>query len=120
MEFGGILVIFLVLVIGAVLGWVTFFRVGELRGQVTRLEEDLARLKQQVDQPAPQALSTETPADVSTPLEAAPPAWARRNTSAEPEATEPPAPSGEPARWLSMLIDNWMIWLGGISVALAG
>jgi len=119
-EFGGILVILLVLVIGAVLGWVTFFRVGELRGQITRLEADLARLKQQVDQPAPQTTTPATSTHVSTAEEAAPPAWARQNKSAEPESTEAPAPSGEPSRWLSVLIDNWMIWLGGISVALAG
>jgi uncharacterized membrane protein len=108
------------LVIGAVLGWITFFRVGNLRTQVARLESDLARLRQQVDQPAPQPLSTGTPAAVSTPQEAAPPVWAQREKSAEPETAEYLAPPAESPRWLSMLIDNWMIWLGGVSVALAG
>jgi len=108
------------LVVGAVLGWLSFFRLGELRRQLARLESDLTRLEQQDNQSALQTAIPAEAAYVSTTIKAATTAQPRQQKTPEPAAADPVAPSRDRPRWLSMLIDNWMTWLGGVSVALAG
>lgn len=140
--------------IGAVLGWVAFFR-------VRQLEKDVYLLKQQSRALAPEAKTafdykaqTSTPADSSSPPRTDEP-QPRQPQSAEPqlrtiqsraiqsEKGNEPSPEGPglsqqpetavdnpeqdnrqkkattqkfPAGWQA----NWMIWLGGLCIALAG
>jgi hypothetical protein len=54
-------VISLGLVIGARLGWITFFRTGKLRKQLTRLQQDLDRLQKRPGQAVPRRTTAEKP-----------------------------------------------------------
>lgn len=47
------------------------------------------------------------------------PTASAKTTKLSPRKTSAQTPASRP-NWLSSLIDNWMIWLGGISVGLAG
>lgn len=110
----------LALIAGGVLGWISFFR-------MRRLEERLARLERRDSLSAPPATRAASPA-----------AWAEgpKRTSPEPEPasdSRPASPSADTAAntsaasgpgWLAGLVghlrDHWMVWLGGLSVGLAG
>jgi uncharacterized membrane protein len=108
------------LVIGAVLGWVSFFRLGELRNELDGLREELARLRRQSEQASPPA-SAIPPAPAVAGTAVAEPSFRPPPPQAPPPVARQTAPAPERlARWLESLKANWMIWLGGISVALAG
>lgn len=117
----------LALLIGAILGWVASFRLSRLETAVRRLESRLARQESQWThaarerQPRPGTFE-DTPA--------------RRGSPPRPRPSEPSRPIERPHRTLphsaeeasqSFHVDlnqnirnNWMVWLGGISVGLAG
>lgn len=99
----------LVLVAGGVLGWISFFR-------LRRLEERLARLERHGTRPTPDTPS----ATKKTPTWAEPASRPAAEPRPEPRP-EPPAPT---SGWLSGLFghlrEHWMVWLGGLSVGLAG
>jgi len=104
------------LITGAVLGWLAFFRITGLRGRINSLQRDLNILQQQVSTPAPHSDFTEQPAHTSTTASA----WSKQQENPQPEAVKSAAPASAPPRWQALLVDNWMIWLGGLCVALAG
>jgi uncharacterized membrane protein len=123
MEAGIGLLILVVLgaVLGAALGWVSFFRVGTLRNQVSKLQYELTVLQRQLGQAEPPATaSTTETAHISSTVQTDSPAWPPqpKGRAGKTAATATLPDRGQ--RWLSVLQDNWMIWLGGISVALAG
>ncbi len=115
----------LALMAGGLLGWISFFR-------MRRLEERLARLERQAT-----TLTPDTPAATEKT-----PAWAEPTSrpDAEPRAEPRPEPRPEPpppdtaetpfpgssptSGWLAGLVghlrEHWMVWLGGLSVGLAG
>jgi len=119
--FGFVAIITLGALTGAVLGWISFFRIGSLRNRIERLQWELDKLQRRLDQSAPHARDTTAAAShARTPTPAAPPA--SPSEPPEPrltrrEETRPPTPA---RRLAQRLKDDWMIWLGGISVALAG
>jgi uncharacterized membrane protein len=120
------------LLIGAVLGWIAVLRVGRLESAVERLERQLRSL----DLRAEASLSRPTRAFYETPTPAESPAAPLSPAGTAPESsttTREPAPAPQqPALptaarqpgFLGLLFDsmrrNWMAWLGGISVSLAG
>ena len=144
----GLAVLFaLALGIGAILGWVAIFRVSRLATAIKLLELRLARQEQRTIRPAdtrPREASEppthrptapaapESPAlsdEPRAPLPARPtrPVETERWADAAPTAASA-APGLESAAHASLFIDrlvanirqNWMTWLGGVSVALAG
>ena len=114
-------VICLGLVTGAVLGWVAFFRTGRLRKQLNQLQRELNRLQQQTEQPAPHITAAKKQAKTDTPHIAPTPARDKQPQQSQPTISRPvTTAANEPPRWQTLLLDNWMIWLGGVCVALAG
>ena len=114
-------VICLGLVTGAVLGWVAFFRAGRLRKQLNQLQRELNRLQQQTEQSAPHITAAKKQAKTDTPYIAPTAAGDKQPQQPQPIISRPvTTAANEPPRWQTLLADNWMIWLGGICVALAG
>jgi len=109
------------LVTGAVLGWVAFFRAGRLRKQLNQLQRELNRLQQQTEQSAPHITAAKKQAKTDTPYIAPTAAGDKQPQQPQPIISRPvTTAANEPPRWQTLLADNWMIWLGGICVALAG
>lgn len=148
---GLLLLLAVVVVIGGIFGWVSFFRLNSLSDAYRQLSAEFKQLKQQLSEQSPpsqQSKSSSTDAPVSKPEPKPEPplkpktvtptqstATAKSQTStpvAQPSETltskplpatssspNSPEPADKPT-WFNDLADNWMIWLGGISVALAG
>ncbi|MFK7863876.1 MAG: DUF2339 domain-containing protein [Pseudohongiellaceae bacterium] len=155
MELFGILLV-IALPIGAVLGWVAYFRVGNLQREVKALESHLQLLLQRLEKaesvvatnkvatnevatneaataevapnedvkPAEESIAAATLTQFSSKTEPANPesqnVWRGDSALSEkhvkPEST--PAPAG--FHFFENLRDQWMVWLGGLSVGLAG
>ncbi len=122
---GGLLAV----IFGAVLGCIAFFRMQRIGAQVSRLEQQLAELKTAAINSANQPLSEEPPPRPTDHRPAPPPTEAPEPIR-QPEKTldrrprvavrhEPPIEKPGYTVW-SGLKDNWMIWLGGLCVGLAG
>jgi len=115
-----LLMLLLAVIVGAVLGYVAFARVNVLRERVDALNTELSALKP-IDSPHDivQAEADDNKDDDESWITASP------EFEGEPEVV-PEAVFSTPSkpdfidRFQQHLIDNWMIWLGGISVALAG
>lgn len=126
--------------VGAVLGWVAFFRslsqkrqLLETREELRTLRKKLLRLEQgegpAVVQPVPPVAQAAAPEPVAeAPVAAEPvvpspveprPLPAVAGKAAAKQASLPPKPS-LPPEWLAHLKEHWMVWLGGVCVALAG
>jgi len=112
-----LIIIVLGAVIGAVLGWVSFFQIGALRDQVIKLQRKLGDMQRQLDQTASQSTDAPAPASSAREAIASTPPRQVETRPPHPTQTKPPGPG---QRLLVRLKQNWMIWLGGISVALAG
>jgi uncharacterized membrane protein len=119
------LILFVLFVIaGAVLGWVAFFREKALRQRVSELAEKLSLIESGQVPAAPDTAADDAKADSGwdEPVPAAKESVSEIKSNwanLEPE-NHAPVSSAEPPRWQQHLIDNWMTWLGGISVGLAG
>lgn len=106
---------------GALLGWVSALSLSRMRGQLTELERQIQRLGADLrrvggvavpDQPSASATRVPPEAPVTASAEApasgAGPADAARGGRA-------------PVGWiLARIRDHWMVWLGGLSIGLAG
>ncbi|KTG17244.1 MULTISPECIES: DUF2339 domain-containing protein [unclassified Guyparkeria] len=110
---------FLALLAGGVLGWISFFR-------LRRLEERLARLEAgESAQPTASPTARPTPEPAAEPRRA-PPDWAEGRQQPPPDRPtkrEPATPTDATGRtpgFVALLREHWMIWLGGLSVGLAG
>jgi uncharacterized membrane protein len=132
----------LFLIVGAILGWFAFSRVSRIETVLDRLASRLSALERRATRPS--ATSSATKPTTAPPRtgpeperqgptaasssEAPPPATPRAHApAAEPSPPPPPAsrrPAPAPEGFLAELIDNmrrnWMAWLGGVCVALAG
>lgn len=129
-----VLLLILALIVGSILGWIAFSRSARLERTLDEIGVRLADLERA-------ARRAESPARAAPAVPAVRPASAARIVPPAPLATGPadaappraePEPSpvfsaGRPApapTFVERLVDNvrrnWMAWLGGISVALAG
>lgn len=139
---GGIIAIFLLLslaiLVGSILGWIAFARMSRLQRGFDALAvrlDDLERARYRAESAAARmATAPPTRAAVTPAAPAMPPAAAASAARTEPPRAAPdlqaPVPERPPRPRVSSpsfgerLFDNarrnWMAWLGGISVALAG
>jgi uncharacterized membrane protein len=131
----GIVVIFALLgvftLIGSILGWIAATKANRLETAIQRLEQRTRKLELDINQPRPSAeapgaaaaatISEPTSAPDPVPARARPPAPrpAAREPYTPPPLLRPPLPSLA-ERLIDNFQNNWMAWLGGISVALAG
>lgn len=127
---GIIVTLFLVAIIGGILGFASFSRFSQLEDSYRQLSKELKQLKATLSKQSPQESPTEykepvseqPPRQITAPLPTAPastPQLSKTQSSSAP----PPFPGTtktEKPIWLDHLIDNWMIWLGGVCVGLAG
>ncbi|WP_226662872.1 DUF2339 domain-containing protein [Microbulbifer aggregans] len=125
--FFGLLVL-LLMISGSLLGLVSYFEVRRLRAELHQLRGDLAGAGTPEYQAPQRASSVERPEVTAVHREAAvPPALdTEPGPSIKPEAVPQRAPvAGDHPKkasfplW-SRIQENWMVWLGGACVALAG
>ncbi|KJS06171.1 MAG: hypothetical protein VR73_10405, partial [Gammaproteobacteria bacterium BRH_c0] len=127
----------LLVVIGSLLGWTGFFRARDLAARLARLEQELDRLREgpvvtpsPAAEPLPDSQAQAHPADAPPgvesdpvpPVKPEPQADHQDHTSASQEQTAPlasPKPRRTPG-FIDHLVKNWMIWMGGLCVGLAG
>lgn len=128
-----IILILLSLVVGALLGSAAFFRLSSLRLRIEDLERQVDRLKAASSRKTPQAEAAPTAAKVKerVPKTTAPeakeapaetkPSFVPHRDKKEPDEIDTPEPSPSfAARFITAMRANWMIWLGGVCVGLAG
>jgi len=101
--------------IGAVLGWIAFFKVRALRARIDQLE---ARLADQDNSPKVHVSSPPNRDAAST--TAPPPRQQPATPQTQPAQANLPQEPGRLTRALRHLLQNWMLWLGGLSITLAG
>ncbi|MBL3555198.1 MULTISPECIES: DUF2339 domain-containing protein [Marinobacter] len=121
--------------VGSVLGFLAFRRHGDQAARMSSMERELSALREEVagvrrqmaqgDQPLTLELDEpEAPAATAQPL-------TERRSAPETSSTDGWAASARPtasdrlgvstsSRLAQALKENWMVWLGGLSVALAG
>lgn len=128
MGFGFLLGIFAFL--GVVLGWVAYFQGRSRDLRLEKLEQQLHELRKQLaaaplhDDSA--AKSSRPPLDESQTIEqrlariADPDSTTTTTTTSTATTTTAPRSNSTSAGWLEQLRRNWMVWLGGSCVALAG
>jgi uncharacterized membrane protein len=136
MEYVGLLVVLvLVLLLGAVFGWIAFFRTLMLSGRIATLRAELDRAKAAA---APVPPVTRTAAPVPPPLPP-PPRGEQPAAAPAPEpgvmSAQPPPPPVEPPRpqaasqgtaprlfrdLEASLAGNWLVWVAGVALALGG
>ncbi|MEZ5967533.1 MAG: DUF2339 domain-containing protein [Hyphomonas sp.] len=132
--FGALLVLMVVLIpVGAVLGVIGFAQVNGLKRRVSMLEARLSALPRDTRSPAMPA-PAEAPAppvqpvrtDAPRPVPAPPP---RPALPAAARAATAPAPPARPAAaaatapvvdFEELIASSWMIWVGGIALAIGG
>ncbi len=136
---GGVLVAIIVfgLLIGAVLGWVSALRLGNLQARLSRVERELRRLRAADSGGAAAAPETRPEPATADPKTPAPSTGLTSvgvtgsgSTRAVSPAEAPSAPHGAPPRRkrvqdalggiIVMVQDHWMVGLGGFSIGLAG
>lgn len=112
---------------GVLFGWIAFFNTRALRRTIDLLAEEINELHRDVQslrradtpaRPVAEQPAESRPAEQITP-QVRPPAGAGGRGAVEPPLSPAPAPR-EPNPLLERIRTNWMIWLGGICVALAG
>ena len=104
--------LFLALLVGGVLGWINFFRLRRLEERLARLEagESTPPIAEPATKPTPQAAEPRR----------APPNWAEGRQPAPAERPIKREPATDATGFVALLREHWMIWLGGLSVGLAG
>lgn len=130
---GGIAVLLsLIVVVGSILGWVSIFKYSKLNEKIELLQKHIARLSTDgsatdtetvVEQRAAEARtdSTDEVPAVKTDIIVDSDEFPREEkaTRLSIKHAQKRAVSEKPG-WFISVRDNWMIWLGGISVGLAG
>ena len=91
-------------------------RVDELTDKMRMVDHRVLRLGEAIEGSAPPPVAvpaTPEPAPAPTPAPATP----EPVTATVPEAAPPPRPG---RRWEQILAENWLVWLGGATLALGG
>lgn len=122
-----IVILMLVLALGALLGLVAFFQLGELRRELAQLRRALLAAEfhpppepQPKPEPQPEA-SAARPAEPQSAAHVPEPACAAPAAEWDaPPQWRAPSPWRTESRLWRRLRENWMVWLGGGCVALAG
>lgn len=118
----------LLTVVSLIIGIAAFARINKLRITVLQLQSEINLLKQQTA-PAPQQREQPHQSDsidsqaVTTESSTKPDTKKQRlshNPHYRQQLTPAPTKPTMTPRWQKHLTENWMTWLGGISVALAG
>ncbi len=123
----------LMMVVGSVLGLIAFAQVSKVQQQQAQLQRELTFLHQQLSalnqaSPTPAApqpimsppAATHPVAPPSTPAPAANQPKPAQTTTARPTTTTRPSTPSPLDILLSRAKDQWMIWLGGLMLSLAG
>lgn len=138
MELIGILLV-LGLLIGSFLGWAAFFKARKLEREVETQRRHLQTLvrrlegvsaadrNEAVTDPSPDVAAAPVPITSPASIDSKPPQRSQNvwlgETESEPDPTETDSNDLAPTETLSIidrLRDQWMIWLGGLSVGLSG
>jgi uncharacterized membrane protein len=145
-----LILLLLGVLVGAVFGWIAFFRTNTLRREVVALKAEIDALRRRLDgtaaprpaakpqatppQPTPQSASksTSVPA-TSPPAPATPPSTLTAKPPASPvaasiDAGAAAAAASSPADGMRTVLEgverrlagNWMIWIAGLAIALGG
>lgn len=130
-----VLAIAVLVPVGSVLGFLAFRHRGHQTVRMASLERELSALRQEVaglrrqmtreDQPPALELDEpEAPVATAQPLAKRHPAPETPSADDWPASSRPVASSrlnsGKSSRLIQALKENWMVWLGGLSVGLAG
>ncbi|MGL1931624.1 MAG: DUF2339 domain-containing protein [Desulfotalea sp.] len=118
----------LFLFIGAILGWISYFKHQHLQTKVDTLERELHQRKTTQLQEAKVEPVQEEPTTVRQEVIVKPPTLVSKQTTPQFIApkikTEPPEPTAPIQKnentFFANLLENWMVWLGGSCVGLAG
>src|SRR5712691_5423856 len=118
---------FVLAIIGAFgLSLKSFFETRALRAEFITLAARVRTLDAQLRRPQtapptvePVAPPAPAPGPVPESFAAAAPAEAPAETPELPVAPQPP-PTGSGSRWEQVLAENWLVWLGGLALALGG
>lgn len=113
---GLLMLLLLFIIAGTVLAFVAFFRVNALRQQVEKLSDELESVRQK---PATTASAEKEPMPSQTKPQESAATYSKPVSETQTDFAGFSEPQPLP-NWQQHLIDNWMTWLGGISVALAG
>lgn len=142
---GIVILLLIAVIIGAVLGWIAFAQVSKLQTRVLKLENKLSKESEgrtaPIKSPELNAVPVQLSAQVATPATSIPVAQEQKpqlqekqsqpqqpiTMEAEPSSTEPlkyqldrAKSSDHMAKFTQQLRESWMVWLGGLCVALAG
>ncbi len=108
--------------IGALLGLLAFLQRHRETDRINALEKEIATLRARLDSTGTEKPDTTraTPADNPIPKPQTP-GWSSSsdNRLIAPRPRKSPQ-KPKPTPWLASLKENWMVWLGGLSVGLAG
>lgn len=111
--------------IGAILGFVAFVRQSDQTSRIEELRREVQALRSQIAgvNGTPGQETTETVQTIPEPVPVAQVVHQEEPQTLEP-ATEPlpsrPPPKRLENQFFAALKENWMVWIGGLSVSLAG
>src|SRR5438132_6564612 len=107
----------LCVIAASVLAAKAFFRTRALTATILALKARVEVLDQRLSRfDSPPAIIPEAPpAEAPLPEEVV---GMSTPSPAQTEAPPPPAPAGK--SWEEMLVENWLVWLGGVALALGG
>lgn len=91
--------------------------------RLVRLAEQLATARpgEVAGAPAPTPAEPSQPTRVpEEPVDEEPAAGSEQSTAAAPDAGPAPRPAAAWAHWEQLLVENWLVWLGGAALALGG
>jgi uncharacterized membrane protein len=114
-----VLALGLVIPIGSILGFLAFLHRNRDQARITQLEQQLAQLRQSLsdnDSITPSSV-TPSPEPERKPVQ---PTRSDPGTPVTPANNLQPETETLSSRLLDRIRDNWMVWLGGLSVGLAG
>lgn len=106
------------IIVGPVFGLVALNKIGKLEREILRLRsaarQGLEATPQSAVTPPPQQVETRVPAAAAPPTRRTPP------TPGGAPAPRPAAPRRPRANWERLIAGNWMVWAGGLALALGG
>lgn len=109
----------LIIPVGSILGALAFVHRNRYQARIDKLEQELSELRRSLPDIDPGSEPNPTASPAPHQSEPQPQATVRKARLAAHKKTSRHAPRWAPAL-LNRVKDNWMVWLGGVSVGLAG